>query len=375
MNVLDPLLFDDDQTSERKPDPLFESLVKNAIDFLKKSVDELEKDPKYSVIHFFAAIELFLKARLLAEHWTLVITDINRAKAKEHTLLQKFKDGDVHTVGLEKAIERLRKVCELNIPAKAESYFKEVKKHRNKLIHFFHPEYHKEPPHKTYNEIVPEQWSAWYHLHKLLTKEWDDHFGTYTEELDDLESMIMANKKFLSAKYEEIKPDIDKEKKKGVEYKECSWCGFESARYKDIYDLLYSRQCRVCFHQDNTLHINCPDCQNVVLIEEQGIGECPKPDCDFTSDMNYLISKFVGYQDPKEDPEVAYCAECEYSSEPSVICLNAEKGIYLCLSCLTIHYGAGKCGFCDTFVAGMDLVGSYSFGCIFCDGAAGWDDS
>lgn len=373
MNI-DPFIFGDDDL-DRKHDPMFESLVRNAIDFLKKSVDELEKDPKYSVIHFFAAIELFLKARLLAEHWTLILTDINRVRRKEHTILQKLKDGDVHTVGLDKAIERLRKVCELHIPKKADSAFREVKKHRNKLIHFFHPEYHKDPPYGTYDEIVPEQWSAWYHLHKLLTEKWIEHFGDYSDEFDELESLIMANKKFLAAKYEELKPNIEAEKRNGLKYETCTWCGFESARFEEMYDLLYSRNCRVCFHRDNTLHIKCPECKNEVLIEDQGVGECPNPDCDFSSDIDYLDSLFVGYQDPKDDPEVAYCAECEYASDPSVICLNDEKGVYLCLNCLTIHYSAGKCGFCDTYVAGMDFEASYSFGCIFCDGAVGYDDS
>jgi hypothetical protein len=371
--TIDPFLFDDDHTIAREPDPLFESMVKNAIDFLKKSVDELEKDPKYSVIHFFAAIELFLKARLLAKHWTLILANMNKVKNEEQAILENFKEGNVNTVGLEDAIKRLKRECGLEISPNAKKYFRAIKKHRNKLVHFFHSEYHKDPPYGTYHEIVPEQLSAWYHLNTLLMDEWEELFEEYADEIHELDSMIMANKKYLSAKYDELKPDIEKEKKWGIEYKKCSWCGFESARYEDMYDLLYSRYCLVCFHQDNTLHIECPDCQNEVLIEEQGIGECSN--CGFSSDIDYLISELVGYQDPKEDPEVAYCAECEYSIDPSVICLSDEKGIYLCLSCLTIHFNAGKCGFCDTYVAGKDLEASYSFGCIFCDGAAGHDES
>jgi len=40
---------------------LFKSLVENAIDFLKKSVAEIKKSPKYSVINFYSAVEIFLK--------------------------------------------------------------------------------------------------------------------------------------------------------------------------------------------------------------------------------------------------------------------------------------------------------------------------
>ena len=39
-------------------------LVENAIDFLNQAADELANNPKYSVIHFYTAVELLLKARL-----------------------------------------------------------------------------------------------------------------------------------------------------------------------------------------------------------------------------------------------------------------------------------------------------------------------
>ena len=36
----------------------FEELAANAFDFLEKASDQLEKEPKYSVINFFTGIEL-----------------------------------------------------------------------------------------------------------------------------------------------------------------------------------------------------------------------------------------------------------------------------------------------------------------------------
>lgn len=83
---------------------LFDSLTRNAIDFLKKSVIELEDSPKYSVIHFCSAIELFLKARLLVEHWSLIITK------PENANLSKFKSGDFHSVSMQEAINRLKNI-------------------------------------------------------------------------------------------------------------------------------------------------------------------------------------------------------------------------------------------------------------------------
>ena len=53
---------------------MFNRLVENAFDFLFKAISEIEGQPKYSVIHFYAAVELFVKARLMKEHWSLVIS-------------------------------------------------------------------------------------------------------------------------------------------------------------------------------------------------------------------------------------------------------------------------------------------------------------
>lgn len=82
---------------------LFDSLVRNAIDFLNRAIDELQENPKYSVVHFFAAIEIFLKARLLLEHWSLVHEEPGRAN------LTSFFQGDFRSVSLQEAIRRPNK--------------------------------------------------------------------------------------------------------------------------------------------------------------------------------------------------------------------------------------------------------------------------
>ena len=82
----------------------FDDVVRNAFDFLRRSIDELETHPKYSVIHFYSAIELFVKARLLKEHWTLIVTRPEQADRA------KFQRGDFQSVGLKEASGRLEKV-------------------------------------------------------------------------------------------------------------------------------------------------------------------------------------------------------------------------------------------------------------------------
>ena len=45
---------------------IFDSLTRNAFDFLERGIAEFDKSPKYSVIHFCAAVEMLLKARLIS---------------------------------------------------------------------------------------------------------------------------------------------------------------------------------------------------------------------------------------------------------------------------------------------------------------------
>ena len=362
--------IDDDEVGTPEPNKFFDCLVRNAIDFLRKSVDELEKSPKYSVIHFYAAIELFLKARLLAEHWTLILSDINRVQKKQdETILSKFEAGDFVSVSLKKCRDRLRDTCDVQMPVKAFEYFDKVRQHRNKMVHFYHPDYSETTSLAT---IVPEQWSAWYHLRRLIVDEWWDHFHHYQKEIEELHDLVHGNWKYLEAKYNEIKPQIESEKRAGVTFYKCSLCGYESTKVEDLYGLVYSKSCKVCHNQDNKIHIPCPECENEIIIEDQGIGECSQ--CGFETDFDFLLSKIGPYQDPKEDPEVAYCAECEHS-EPSVIPIGEYDEEGLCLNCNTLHGYKGQCHYCGELVAGMDLEASYSIGCIFCKGSLGADDS
>ena len=78
----------------------FDSLVSNGIDFLNRSVTDLKKRPKYSVINFCVGLEIFLKTRLIKEHWALVVTK------PETAIIEQFRAGDFHSVSMEDAIRR-----------------------------------------------------------------------------------------------------------------------------------------------------------------------------------------------------------------------------------------------------------------------------
>ncbi|RHW55448.1 hypothetical protein AUM81_22795, partial [Cronobacter sakazakii] len=88
---------------------LFDSLVINAIDFLESSIDDLNIRPKNSIVDFYIAIELFLKARLMLEHWTLILDDPGKA------IKQKFIVGDFNSVYFSDAVQRLKTVIGIKL--------------------------------------------------------------------------------------------------------------------------------------------------------------------------------------------------------------------------------------------------------------------
>ena len=134
-----------------KSTEMFDSLVGNAFDFLEHSSQELEISPKYSLINFTAAIELLLKARLMLEHWSLIIEEPQKAN------LSQFLNGDFRSIGMEEAIQRLKSIANSPISDKERRVFHALREHRNKLVHFFHPNYVGRPDHTAIESVVVEQ--------------------------------------------------------------------------------------------------------------------------------------------------------------------------------------------------------------------------
>lgn len=344
----------------------FDSLTCNAIDFLEKSVTELDNSPKYSVIHFCSAIELFFKARLLVEHWSLIF------KKPENAQLSKFKAGDFNSVSMDEAINRLKNISGEKIENKAEQCFKIVRNHRNQLIHFFNEKYIVKPDNATLDEVIPEQYAAWFYLHSLLISKWQPIFKDYLEKIEKLNHLMQRHKKYLSAKHEEMKPAILNDKTNGIQYEKCYFCNFDAAKVDGSYDPLFSCTCRICNMRSNFLVIACPKCETDIKVEDLGLGECQK--CGFVSDINFLLQELAPDEDPKEESLRAYCSNCEYSAEPTAIPFGDS---YLCLNCLELLDEHGHCGYCNDLIAGSgyNLESSYCCGCVMCEGSLAQDRS
>jgi hypothetical protein len=208
-------------------DKMFDSLVRNAFDFLGRSVGDLlqeNKSPKYSVIDFCTALELFLKARLLKEHWVLIYDNPKVANLAE------FRRGDFRSVAMQDAIARLNNVRNLQISDDARKTFDGIRQHRNRLIHFFHPTFTYEPDNTALQAVVAELCRAWFCLRLLLAEIWRDSFASFLPEIETVDRLMRTKREFLRAIFEARLPDIEKGKKRGVVFSVCGACHWEAAK-------------------------------------------------------------------------------------------------------------------------------------------------
>lgn len=103
-----------------KTGDLFDNILENALDFADTSIRQLQDSPKQSLINFAAFVELVLKARLLREHWSLVVEKPGSVS------LQQFQAGEFRSVTTKETLARLDKVVGERLTPAEQSCFEEL---------------------------------------------------------------------------------------------------------------------------------------------------------------------------------------------------------------------------------------------------------
>lgn len=348
--------------SKKRISTATQRISESAFDFLKRSVDEIKTHPKYSVIHFATAVELLLKARLMHEHWSLVVERVSDAE------LESFLSGKCKSVGPAEAIKRLGKVCGENIPKDAAAQFEKIAAHRNRMIHFFHEAGSDEAEPALVEEVVKEQFLCWFHLERLL-KQWEDQFALFEQQIFQTQWLMRRNRAYLSVAFDRLKPKIEEANKKGSTFHACSGCGYDAAEVNELSDILFEQACRVCGLSEAYAEIDCPaECGNKIRIEaDHGSNRtCSSCGHEISADeLGEILS--TECIDPVDYMQMN-CALC--CSLGSVV-LHHE--IYVCAECLSTSDEVAGCGWCSEMqMGGGDLEYSYLSGCEFCEGQAGW---
>ncbi len=342
---------------------IFNSLAKNAFNFLKQAIEEFDKSPKYSVIHFCAAVEMILKARLMMEHWTLIVTKPEQAN------LDKFMAGEFISVTMEESRARLRDIAKEDIPDDAFNSFRALANHRNKMIHFFHSGIEKDDNAKA--QIVAEHCRAWFHLHRLLEK-WDTYFKNFRSDISKANRAMKSHRKYLSAKFKVLKPELDAARLAGNVPQKCSACNFRAAIPKHLDQEITNLSCLVCDHFETQVEIECPHCNNQIIIASEGYGACHH--CGGAIEPEHVVDALTDHatahieiMDGGDGWENANCATCDgYHTVVS------RGGFYFCGSCFDISDDVEYCGCCNEANTG-DMEHSYAAGCNYCEGRMGWE--
>jgi hypothetical protein len=340
----------------------FDLVVENAFDFFRKSLAEFDKEPKYSVIHFHAAVELIMKARLLWEHWTLIVTRPETANLKS------FSSGDFQSVSIRDAKMRLESIVQDGLnPAEYECFLR-LSDHRNRVVHFYHPG---NSGNKTELEkIVAEQCLAWYHVSRIFDR-WSNQFQSHKKEIVKIDKAMHNHRKYLKAKFGALAEDIKRLKSRGRTFSVCPSCGFKSFGEDSDEAPILVFECLVCKAQQIGLVVECPQCGEKNKLLGEPWHECKK--CNQKFDENqvqaFLTRDFV-YD--KHDPDrsiVAHCVECD--GYEMVVQVNDK---WICSQCFTIYDSddIGMCDWCGCLSTG-NMENSFFRGCVACDGKSGWD--
>lgn len=333
---------------------IFDSLTRNAFDFLERGIAEFDKSPKYSVIHFCAAVEMLLKARLMKEHWSLIVSKHDQAN------LAKFMGGDFISVTLKEARERIRDVADEDISDAAYNSFRVVANHRNKMVHFFHNGLESDDEAKT--QIVAEQCRSWFHLHRLLSR-WDGYFHDFGSEIARADQAMKSHRKYLAAKFEALKSELD------AVCKACSACGFKAATPDALDDQIALLRCLVCDHAETQVELECSHCGESIVIANEGYATCEH--CQERIKPEYLVDALAkGVIGTKDYFETGLPANCGICDGHHTVVRRGEH--YFCANCFDISDGIEQCQWCNEYNTG-DMEHSYSVGCSHCDGKLGWE--
>lgn len=341
-------------------DQIFESLTRNAFDFLKRGIDEFDRNPKYSVINFCSAVEMLLKARLMKEHWSLIVSKPDQAN------LAKFVAGDFISVTLEDCRARIRDVAAEDIGDDAYGSFRALANHRNKMVHFFH--HGLESDEKAKAQIVAEHCHSWFHLHRLLSR-WDAYFSDFRAEIAGADRAMKKHRKYLNAKFKAVKSELDVAQKAGNTPQACSACGFKAAVPKALDAQIASLACLVCDHTEVQVEINCPHCKKSVSITGEGFATCPHKACGKSINPKDLVTALTrDAADPSDYFESKFPANCGSCDGHHTV---VERGKwYFCVSCFDISDHIERCDECQEYNTG-DMEFSHSTGCGQCEGQWG----
>jgi hypothetical protein len=333
--------------------PTVDDLIANATDFLKSATTDLRSRPKHSVIAFHTAIELILKARLMAEHWTLVVSrNADRGS---------FAKGDFVSVTFDEACSRLQNVVGSPLPDNAKAVFNSLRKHRNKMVHFYHDG---EADEDALESIALEQLLGWRALVSLMENQWQATFADMAFDITAIDAGFAEHRLYAKAKFRSLADRLKGIIDSGGVLVVCHACTFEAAERDEEIGGIYSSRCHVCNTYRRWMVAPCLSCKKDMTNEGDDGADCESCGTHFSVEelVNDLNDEIITNNNYFDALTPANCASCD--GFHTVISWQES---YVCLNCIEYTYELGLCDWCGEGNNG-DLHGSSMSGCSACDG-------
>ncbi len=335
------------------------ALIENGMDFLDKARSELEtRQYKHSIVSFWTAVEIMLKVPLVHEHWSLVCSGKRFVRSK-------YLEGDFQSVTYDETCARLEDILEKPLKKETKEIFNEVRRHRNRVVHFHHPQF----TDILVKDILAQQANAWFALNRFMREDWASIFGPlHSRKLAMSETQLLKGNTFYSAvRLEKVQPDLIELENAGREIHDCPAC-HQHAVVETLLDTghldlpaLYKSHCLVCSSARRKVRMNCPLCGEELLCPDGDMSvTCSKCDADY---FRYaLIDEDERHSPIDEEYLPAGCTSCLH---PTSIAKFGSG--YLCSECLEFYKEIMVCECCNHASDSVPQL-SHLGGCEFCDG-------
>lgn len=325
------------------------TMLENGLDFIisailhlknaeKKDCTNRDLEIKYSLLHLSSGIELLLKSRLHREHWTYIFADMNKAK-KEDLKKGSFKSVDSATI-----IDRLGRLCNININKDSKDAFENLRRLRNQMEHFTIKENFPSIEaciHKALNAItdfIVKNYNDFTSPLIMYLKEDDanDEFGLTEREDQMIKKLIECTSELKDHYDNALKIAFAKAKDEVVleELVKCPSC--KEKLLKCNYNDSNTCQCFFCTYKEDgekaaDEYLSSIQGLNEYTIVKDG-GKYPLYECSecgkssmVNADEKYICFHCGTYFD---EHELSFCSEC------GMLYLKNDDDLEICSSCM-----------------------------------------
>jgi len=324
-----------------------EGILKNSLLFLLEGIQQIDTNPRQSIVSFWTGVELFIKSLLVEEHWSLIVKD---TKIINH---DKFENGDFVSIDFPHSIALLENVFNITLEKKTRAAFDTIRKHRNKIIHFNNP--HLE------NKTVLELCDIFIEMGNV----WDELKGLWLPVIDlgdkndlaklyyNITAAIDNHKVILEGKYQHVY-EINLRHINNEDILLCASCNYKAVVLSSVNKILYEAKCLVCNDETDVIIVKCVYCKKINILNKSSIV------CAHCHEQLDLMSCILGDDAERCRPSVATCHRCGSKSVANI------ESIWFCLNCFSYHSTVATCDSCGSSVT-HSTKKSHSEGCICCE--------